>query len=302
MTEFKEPGLIINEKSPCDASFNYAVSKKKGEELVKKYSHKFPVAIVRLAAIYSDWCEYGPLYYFLKTWLEKNWRSNILAGKGEAAVPYLHVKNLNTLFYKIILNTNELPKYDIYIASPDGCISQKKLYDIAVRYNLLPNQFREVQGGTRPEPFRLYLFQTAKQELAKMHDLFDDSKGSLGGVKTLPIHRLRFLASHLPGELAATLFVLVPRYRAASFGFPHAAGRVPATAPAVVATIDGEIRPMSFRIELRFLFVIRKRFSLRAVIDVALFVVDKGRFVELLGLRILRKLFHGRFRHGPRRR
>ena len=136
VTEFKEPGLIINEKSPCDASFNYAVSKKKGEELVKKYSGDFPVAIVRLAAIYSDWCEYGPLYYFLKTWLEKNWRSNILAGKGEAAVPYLHVKNLNTLFYKIIQNTKELPKCDTYIASPDGCTSQKKLYDIAVRYNL----------------------------------------------------------------------------------------------------------------------------------------------------------------------
>ncbi len=136
VTQFKEPGLIINEQSPCDASFNYAVSKKKGEELVKKYSDDFPVAIIRLAAIYSDWCEYGPLYYFLKTWLEKNWRSNILAGKGESAVPYLHVKNLNTLFYKIILNTKKLPECDIYIASPDGCISQKKLYDIAVRYNL----------------------------------------------------------------------------------------------------------------------------------------------------------------------
>jgi nucleoside-diphosphate-sugar epimerase len=136
VTDFKEPGLIINEKSPCDATFNYAVSKKKGEELVNRYSDQFPVAIVRLAAIYSDWCEYGPLYYFLKTWLEKNWRSNILAGKGEAAVPYLHVKNLNTLFYKIIIQTKKLPKCDIYMASPDGCTSQKELYDIAVRYNL----------------------------------------------------------------------------------------------------------------------------------------------------------------------
>lgn len=136
VTDFKEPGLIINETSPCDADFNYAVSKRKGEELVKKASDHFPVAIVRLAAIYSDWCEYGPLYYFLKTWLGKNWRSNILAGKGEAAVPYLHVKNLNTLFYKIIQYTKKLPEYDIYIASPDGCTSQKRLYDIAVRYNL----------------------------------------------------------------------------------------------------------------------------------------------------------------------
>jgi len=136
VTDFKEPGLIINEQSPCDAGFSYAVSKKKGEELVKKYSHHFPAAIVRLAAIYSDWCEYGPLYYFLKTWLEKSWRSNILAGKGEAAVPYLHVKNLNTLFFKIIQNSEILPRCDTYISSPNGCTSQKELYDIAVRYNL----------------------------------------------------------------------------------------------------------------------------------------------------------------------
>ena len=40
------------------------------------------------------------------------------------------------LLQKIIQNTKELPKYDIYIASPDGCTSQKELYDIAVRYNL----------------------------------------------------------------------------------------------------------------------------------------------------------------------
>ena len=43
----------------------------------------FPVAIVRLAAIYSDWCEYGPLYNFLITWLSKSWKSNMLAGKGK---------------------------------------------------------------------------------------------------------------------------------------------------------------------------------------------------------------------------
>ncbi len=136
VTDFEEPGLIIDEKSPPDADFNYAISKRKGEEMVKKMSDHFPVAIVRLAAIYSDWCEYGPLYNFLKTWLDKSWKSNVLAGKGEAAVPYLHVKNLNTLFYKIIQNTSELPKYDIFIASTDGCTSQRELYDIAVRYNL----------------------------------------------------------------------------------------------------------------------------------------------------------------------
>jgi len=135
VTEFEKPGLIINEKSPADAEFNYAVSKRVGEEMVKKYSEHFPVAIVRLAAIYSDWCEYGPLYNFLNTWLSKSWKANILAGKGEAAVPYLHVKNLNTILFKIIQNTASLPHCDTFIASQNGCISQRDLFSIAVRYN-----------------------------------------------------------------------------------------------------------------------------------------------------------------------
>ncbi|MCP4672756.1 MAG: NAD(P)-dependent oxidoreductase [Desulfobacula sp.] len=135
ITQFEKSGLIINEKSPADAKFEYAVSKIKGEKLVRQYSDKFPVAIVRLAAIYSDWCEYGPLYKFLSTWLTKRWNSNILAGRGESAVPYLHVKNLNTLFDKIIKKTDILPRYDILIASPDGCTSHKQLYKMAIRYN-----------------------------------------------------------------------------------------------------------------------------------------------------------------------
>jgi len=135
VTEFDEPGLVINEKSPANAKFEYAISKRIGEELVQKYSKYFPVAIVRLAAIYSDWCEYGPLYNFLITWLSKSWKSNMLAGKGEAAVPYMHVTNLNTIFFKIIKNSNNLPQCDTYIASPNGCTSQRELFTIAVRYN-----------------------------------------------------------------------------------------------------------------------------------------------------------------------
>jgi len=135
VTEFDEPGLIINEKSPADANFNYAISKRKGEEMVRACCKDFPVAIIRLAAIFSDWCEYGPLYNFLNTWLSNSWKAKILAGKGEAAVPYLHVKNLNTILYKIIENTDKLPACNTFIASANGCISQVELFTISSRYH-----------------------------------------------------------------------------------------------------------------------------------------------------------------------
>ena len=135
VTEFTKKNTIINENSPADADFPYAVSKRICEEMVKEYASYFPTAIVRLAAIFSDWCEYGPLYMLLTTWLSQRWDSRILAGKGQAAIPYLHVKNLNKLFLAIIAQSELLPECPVLIASPDGCTSQLELFEISVRYN-----------------------------------------------------------------------------------------------------------------------------------------------------------------------
>lgn len=60
---------VIDENSPADADFWYARTKREGEEMLKSYSHEVPGAIARFAAAFSDWCEYGPLYVFLNTWL-----------------------------------------------------------------------------------------------------------------------------------------------------------------------------------------------------------------------------------------
>ena len=55
VTEFDKGNIVINESSPPDADFPYAVSKKRAEDLLQEYSDKFPCAIIRLAAIFSDY-------------------------------------------------------------------------------------------------------------------------------------------------------------------------------------------------------------------------------------------------------
>ncbi|HGY54252.1 MAG TPA: NAD(P)-dependent oxidoreductase [Caldithrix abyssi] len=135
VTEFTRKNTVINEESPADADFPYAISKRICEEMVKEYSTHFPCAIVRLAAIFSDWCEYGPLYMLLSTWFSQRWDSRILAGKGQAAIPYMHVKNLNKLFLSIMAQSDQLPNCPVLIGSPDGCTSQLELFEISVRYN-----------------------------------------------------------------------------------------------------------------------------------------------------------------------
>jgi nucleoside-diphosphate-sugar epimerase len=134
VTEFTGKNILINEKSPCDAEFPYAETKCKAEKLVTEYSIYFPCSIVRLAAIFSDWCEYGPLYMFLSTWLSESWKSRIIAGKGKTSVPYLHVRDLNRCFTNIFQQTARLPGLDTYIASPDGSTSHRELYQATVKY------------------------------------------------------------------------------------------------------------------------------------------------------------------------
>lgn len=128
-------GEVLTEESPVDAEFPYACSKRRGEALIKEYSDTFPCSIVRLAAVYSDWCEYPVLYMLLKTWLYKNRLiSRILAGHGETAVPFIHIEDLISLFLRIIAISDLLPRLAIYNASPQGSVSHNELYKAATRY------------------------------------------------------------------------------------------------------------------------------------------------------------------------
>ncbi len=126
---------IVDEESPCDAEIPYARSKRKAEELIEEYSKKFPCAIVRLAAIYSDWCEYGPLYILLKNWLSGGWMSRFLVGNGETALPYLHIHDLTRFFRQIIVKHGELADHEILIASTDGCVCHNEMFEIVSKYS-----------------------------------------------------------------------------------------------------------------------------------------------------------------------
>lgn len=127
-------GQRITEKTPADASFAYAVSKRKGEEMVRQYSKHFPCSVIRFAAAYSDWCEYGPLYMFLDTWLKPNWKSRILGGKGKSAIPYIHIECLINLLLELVNDTERFPAFDTYIASSSHSNSHEELFELATKF------------------------------------------------------------------------------------------------------------------------------------------------------------------------
>lgn len=132
--EFPIDGNTINEKSQPLAGYHYAVSKKAGEELVQKYSAIIPSTVLRFAAVFSDWCEFAPLYKFLTSWLSNKIESRIVAGKGESAIPYIHIRDICFLMKTIIEKTSALPDYAVYNASPDGSTSHQEIFEVSTRY------------------------------------------------------------------------------------------------------------------------------------------------------------------------
>lgn len=127
-------GVVVKEDTPPTAEMPYAQSKRAGEELVQGYVQHFACSIVRIAAVFSDWCEYPPLYTLLNNWLSgKFLETRILAGRGLSAVPYVHVQDLPQCLLRIVEKSAALPQLSIVNAGPDGTVSHLDLFRIATR-------------------------------------------------------------------------------------------------------------------------------------------------------------------------
>jgi len=132
---FPPRGKSLTEESPPDADFPYARCKKEEETIIKEYSKTIPCSIVRLAAVYSDWCEYPMLYMLLNYWLSgKKLMSKIITGRGESAIPYIHIKDVIKIFLRIIELSDTLPLLGVYNGSPQGSVSHNELFKTATRY------------------------------------------------------------------------------------------------------------------------------------------------------------------------
>jgi nucleoside-diphosphate-sugar epimerase len=125
----------ITEETPPGGDHYYAVTKSRGEELVRAAAAEIPSVIVRLAALYSDWCEYPPVHSFLETWLSGHWNARVLGGRGETSSSYLHVRDGVSFFLKVLEQMDELTSAEVLIAGEDGSVSHRQLFEAATEYH-----------------------------------------------------------------------------------------------------------------------------------------------------------------------
>ncbi len=131
---FPEPGKTITEETPSTAPITYARSKHMGENMMREYQDRIPSCILRLTAIFSDWCEYEPLNEFFQTWCSNRWNARIQGGKGESAIPYLHIRDLVQFYLRVIEKIDRLKPLEVLQASPNGSTTHLELYREATRF------------------------------------------------------------------------------------------------------------------------------------------------------------------------
>jgi nucleoside-diphosphate-sugar epimerase len=128
---YPPPGRALTEASPPDGEHLYSITKRIGEEMLREYRDDFHPVIVRFAALFSDWCEYAPLFFFLGAWLSSAWNARLLGGKGLSAIPYLHIREVPRFFSTLLAKVDQLAACEVVIASPDGAVNHRELFEAA---------------------------------------------------------------------------------------------------------------------------------------------------------------------------
>lgn len=128
---YPTPGGALTEASPPDGEQLYSITKRIGEEMLTEYRDYFHPVIVRFAALFSDWCEYAPLFMFLGTWLSRAWNARLLGGQGLSAIPYLHIRDVQVFFRLLLDRLPGLAPAEVLIASSDGAVTHQELFDAA---------------------------------------------------------------------------------------------------------------------------------------------------------------------------
>ena len=132
-SEFPPQGAVLTESSPANGSHIYAVTKRIGEQMLQEYRDDFPSVIVRYGALFSDWCEYPPVFISLERWRSRVWDRRVLGGRGLFGVPYLHIRDVQSFMTRVLGRAKDLEPGEVLLASSDDPVSMRDMFGQATR-------------------------------------------------------------------------------------------------------------------------------------------------------------------------
>lgn len=132
-------GAVITEQSPIDdyTMHPYGKSKACSEREIKLFCDTNPsgpdVTVVRLAGIFSDWCELPPLAWMIARWDTIGPMGRIIAGAGNTGMPYLHRDDFTALMIKCMEAHQKMKHCETLIASPSRVTTHNDMFPVIRR-------------------------------------------------------------------------------------------------------------------------------------------------------------------------
>jgi nucleoside-diphosphate-sugar epimerase len=211
---FPAPGGCVDEATPADGDGPYSRSKRDGEELVREARERLPACIVRPGAVFSAWGEFPALDALLSAWCAGGIRGRLLGGRGDSAVPYVHVEDVADFFALLASRREPLEPAAVLIVSPDGATTHRELFGAATA--CLPG------GPRRPVP--------VPRPVARLGIALRERLGRVTG-------RVPFERTWMAGYIDRQLVVHAARTRAQTGWSPDPRRGVLATVPEMVANL-----------------------------------------------------------------
>jgi nucleoside-diphosphate-sugar epimerase len=120
----------LTETSSTETTIPYALSKIENEKMLKQASSDFPVAILRIGAVFSQWCELPPLYSLFQHWSQWGPVGRTVPGKGMTGFPFLHRDDLVRLVISIVEKNDRLGRCEWFLPCGTETVTHADLYPV----------------------------------------------------------------------------------------------------------------------------------------------------------------------------
>lgn len=104
-----EPNETINEDSPVEPTWGYPRSKVETEKMIHENRGNMPTVILRIAGVYTDYCDSIPISNQIQRIYEKQLTSHFFPGNISHGASFIHMDDLVSSICTCVEKRNELP-------------------------------------------------------------------------------------------------------------------------------------------------------------------------------------------------
>lgn len=125
-----EPNQSINEESPVVPTWGYPASKVKTEKLIHEKRGNIPTVNLRIAGVYTDYCDSIPISNQIQRIYEKQLTSHFFPGNITHGASFVHMDDLVSAICACVQKRTELPAELTLLIGEDKTLS----YDYLQRF------------------------------------------------------------------------------------------------------------------------------------------------------------------------